>query len=83
MMKGQRSLERSPLIVIYVPLPNLKRCRVAAEYSTVPVPSQHPQTLFSPPMTSSNPFWAPSFPLNRLNLETSCPVYQGPLYSDP
>lgn len=70
-MKGKGS----PLILIYIPLPNLKRCRGPAEYSTVPAPSV--PKLYSR-VTSNHPFRVLSFPLNRLNLGTR-PVYQGPL----
>jgi hypothetical protein len=66
-MKGQRS----PLILKYVPLPNLKRCWGPAEYSMVPAPSI--PKLYSR-VTPSNPFRVLSFPLNRLNLGTSCPL---------
>jgi hypothetical protein len=71
-MKGKGSPK---LILIYVPLPNLKRCRGPAEYSTVPALSI--PKLYSR-VTTSNPFRMLSFPLNRLNLGTR-PVYQGPL----
>lgn len=69
-MRGQGS----PLILIHVPLLNLKRCRAQPNIPRVPAPSI--PKLYSR-VTSSNPFRVLWFPLNRLNLGTSCPVYQG------